>query len=363
MKIITADDPDIIKAAVETLKNSGLVIFPTETCYGIAVDATNQKAVSKLIRYKSRMQGKPISIAVADRKMAEKYANINEVADNLYKNYLPGPITVVSKSKNNLAKGIESEFETIGIRIPAYQLIIKIIKEFGKPITATSANVSYEKQPYSVKALLNSLSEAKKNQLDLIIDAGKLPHNEASTVVDTTMNSLNVLRRGKIEFNQKGKEILSGQTDTAKETENFGAMLLLKFINELKSKAIILTLGGDLGTGKTQFTKGIARQLGISQIIKSPTFNIINEYKYDQEDISGKLIHIDTWRLGDENELKALNLKAFGIKGNVIVIEWADKFFSDLKDIFKQSQSLLLKIKIEYDLENLNKRQISVEML
>ena len=140
----------IIEKAVTVLKNGGLLVFPTETCYGLAVDATSPAAVSKLFSYKTRREGKPLSIAVSDAKMAAQYVDINEMASNLYKNYLPGPITVVSRGLGKVAPGVESEYGTLGIRIPDYELVLKIINVFGKPITATSANISYLPKPFSI---------------------------------------------------------------------------------------------------------------------------------------------------------------------------------------------------------------------
>jgi len=79
-------DKDLaIKNAVEILKNGGLIVYPTETCYGLGGDATNPKALKKIIQYKKLRGSKPISIAVANRKMAEEYVEINEMADNIYK--------------------------------------------------------------------------------------------------------------------------------------------------------------------------------------------------------------------------------------------------------------------------------------
>ena len=130
----------IISKAVEVLKNGGTLIYPTETCYGIGVDATNQKAVDKLYEYKGFRGQKPFSMAVFDRKMAQEYVEINEMADNLYRNYLPGPVTVVSASKGRVAKGVESQWGSVGIRIPDHKIPIEIVKAYGKPITATSAN-------------------------------------------------------------------------------------------------------------------------------------------------------------------------------------------------------------------------------
>jgi len=361
MQTIKHDDQKTILTAVNVLKNGGMIVYPTETCYGLGVDATNQKAVNKLLQYKYRREGKPVSIAVSDKKMAQKYTVVNEIAANLYKNFLPGPLTIISKRKGNLARGIESEYGTVGIRIPDHQVIIQIVQKLGKPVTATSANVSYKKHPYSIKSLLKDLPQKQKNLIDLIIDAGKLPQKDTSTVVDTTLNTYNILRNGRVSFGEKGKAVLSAITETAEETVNFGSMLILKHLNRLRKDTLLVALGGELGTGKTQFTKGIARQLGIKQIIKSPTFNLITEHKYAKGDISGHLIHVDTWRLADKKEFEALDLQEYIHPGNVIVVEWADKFYKVIETFTKNKKIVVLKVRFRYLTPN--KRKIDIEMV
>src|SRR5437868_2435629 len=88
------DRAHLIQTVCQVLADGGLVIYPTETVYGIGVDATNQAAVDKLLQYKARREGKPISIAVADQAMAEQYVELNDQAKQFYKNFLPGPVTV-----------------------------------------------------------------------------------------------------------------------------------------------------------------------------------------------------------------------------------------------------------------------------
>ena len=107
--------PESAEIAVKILRNGGLVVYPTETLYGIGADATNQKAVDKLTKYKNRPFGKPYSIAVVNKEMAEKYVDLNNTAKDFYKRFLPGPLTVISKGKHVLAKGVESEEGTLGI--------------------------------------------------------------------------------------------------------------------------------------------------------------------------------------------------------------------------------------------------------
>ncbi|MCX6816586.1 MAG: L-threonylcarbamoyladenylate synthase, partial [Candidatus Beckwithbacteria bacterium] len=148
MRILKSTQKNIINEAVKVLQADGLVIYPTETCYGAGVDATNQTAVNKLLCYKTRREGKPLSVAVTDIQMAARYVKLNPTAKNLYQKFLPGPLTVVSAGKHQVGSGIESETGTLGVRIPHYPLIIKIINQLGRPVTATSANVSYQPRPY-----------------------------------------------------------------------------------------------------------------------------------------------------------------------------------------------------------------------
>jgi L-threonylcarbamoyladenylate synthase len=197
MEIIKRNEKDIIKKAVKILKQGGILIFPTETCYGAGVDATNQAAVNKLSKYKKQRKNKPFSIAVKDIKMAKRYIKKNTLSEKLYERYTPGPITIISKSKKKLALGVESNKETIGIRIPKNDLILKIIKKFNKAITATSANISNQPSPYSIKQLLQETPEDNLKLISLIIDSGKLKKTKTSTIVDTSNGILEIIRNGK----------------------------------------------------------------------------------------------------------------------------------------------------------------------
>jgi L-threonylcarbamoyladenylate synthase len=166
INVAEVPEKEIIKTVIKVLNNSGLIIFPTETTYGAGVDATNQEAVDKLLAYKSRREGKPLSIAVANQKTAAKYVEINEQAKKIYERFLPGPITIISKNLGKVALGVKSEFNTLGVRIPNHELILEILKEFGKPITATSANASGKKRPYQIQDIFNNLSNKQQNLID-----------------------------------------------------------------------------------------------------------------------------------------------------------------------------------------------------
>jgi L-threonylcarbamoyladenylate synthase len=354
-RIIVKDNiQEVINKTCEVLSKGGVIIYPTETCYGIGVDATNQKGLEKLLKYKKFRGSKPISIAVSDIDMAREYVEINEMAQNIYDNYLPGPITVISLSKGNLTSPVVSIQGAVGVRYPDYPLMLEVIKAYGKPITATSANMSYKSTPYSIDKLLKDLPKKSLDLIDLIIDAGELPHNPPSTVLDTTLNTLSVLRQGKLEFEDAivhNKQIESKVTNTPEETSDMGYEFANRYI--LKDTPILVALSGELGAGKTQFTKGIGKQLGVKEIVNSPTYTIINEYPYDGR----VLAHMDTWRLMD-NELSKSGLIEHLEAGNVVVVEWADKFYQEIRALCDNMDIQVYNIKFNYI--SLESREISI---
>ena len=339
------ENPNAITKAVEILKADGLVIFPTETVYGIGADATNPKAIEKLNKYKKRPLGKPYSIAVSNLKMAEEFVTLNQTAKNIYQKFLPGPVTVVSKGKNKVARGVESETGTLGVRIPDYKLVREIVAKLGKPITATSANASYQKRPYKISDVLDNISKKQKSLIDLIIDAGKLPHNEPSTVIDTTVDDPVILRQGEIKFKGKSQVLSKGEENT----QSVAKELFQKYESYLGKRSLVFALEGKMGVGKTQFTKGLAKSLGIKEEIVSPTFNLVLEY--------GRLTHLDAWRLQAPNELETLGfLQMIENKNMVIAIEWADRVSQVIKRC--REHAVVIWVKIEFG-KGRNERLIS----
>lgn len=348
LKLTENNKSNIIQEAIQILRNGGIVIYPTETTYGIGVDPTNQNAVDKLLSYKAKRHRKPLSIAVCCREMAQKYVEINNIADNYYNNYLPGPITVVSRSKGKVAKFVESQDKTIGVRIPDYQFILDLISKFQKPITATSANASYKKRPYKIEDILSNISDKQKNLIDLIIDAGELPKNDPSTVIDTVLNAGLVLRQGNIKLSEKEKFI----SQSPENTRKIGFNLMKKYYQYVGYKSIIFAMKGELGAGKTEMTKGIAEALEIQEQIKSPTYIIEDEYNIQApegsfvHDRQVKLFHLDVWRLYEAKELEDLNFYRQVEECNVFVIEWADKVIPVLKNVV--SDAIVIWVEISY---------------
>lgn len=335
---------EIISQAVKVFLGGGLVIYPTETVYGAGVDATNSKAVKKLNEYKSRPFGKPYSVAVVDQKMAGKYVELNSTAKKFYRRFLPGPLTVISKGKHLTAPGVESEAGTLGIRISSYPLVTEIVRSLGRPITATSANEAYKRKPYQISDILNNISDKKKKSIDMIIDAGQLPRRDPTTVIDTTFDDPITLRVGKIRLTQEN-EITSRSPEN---TQNLAKELWQKYERFVGKRATIFALEGQLGAGKTQFVKGLARAMGIKNEIISPTFNLMNNYQ--------NLSHIDAWRMESDSELENLGIERTISDKSVIAIEWADR----VADIIRryQEEAVIIWVKIKYGKKE-NERLIS----
>lgn len=335
---------------ISILKRGGLVIMPTETLYGAMVDATNRIAVEKLSLYKNRPLGKPFSVAVNSKTMAEDYVYLNKTAEFLYEKYFPGPLTVVSKGKHKVARGTESENGSLGIRIPKHSLVLKVIDKLGKPLTATSANSSYKKRPYKISDILDNLSKKQRGLIDLIIDAGELPHNEPSTVIDTTYDDPVVLRQGDIKL-KNNVEVLSTSDEA---TKNIAKEMWQSFEKYEGERAIVFALEGEMGTGKTQFTKGLAKAMGIDEEVVSPTF--ILESDYDLEGKRTKLIHIDTWRMQKPQELLELGFNKQIRNKFVFSIEWAEKVANIIREY--DEEAIIIWVKIKYGKKE-NERLIS----
>ena len=313
-----------ILKAVETLATGGVVMYPTETVYGIATDATNPAAVSRLLKYKNRPAGKPISILVTDQEQAEEFVILNDQAKQLYKTFLPGPLTVISESTKKADSRLESEFGTLGIRISSHPVAQALIKAYGKPITATSANSSGKARPYTVKQALDSLSDGQKDCLDLVLDFGTLPHRDPSTVIDTTQTTQEIVRAG-AHFTDLKPTFTSHSEE---ETRGYAHSLMKSLLYQVPEQSVVFALEGEMGAGKTHFAKGVAEAVGVTKIVSSPTYVLVKEYEGSE---GKKFIHMDCWRL-EKVSPGELGLEEYVQPQHVLVVEWASPLLPYLKD-------------------------------
>lgn len=188
-----------IEKAIIVLEKKGTIIFPTETSYGIGADALDKKAVAKVHEAKQQSQSKPISVIVSDLEQAEKIAELNAEARILAKKFFPEPLTLIAKQKSTVPKNLSRK--KIALRIPSNKFARELCKKFGKPITATSANIHEEPAIYSGKKAIEKFF----GKVDLIIDAGRLPKRKASAIYDTIGHK--IIREGKISEKQIKKEL------------------------------------------------------------------------------------------------------------------------------------------------------------
>jgi len=176
---------DIIEKAVSVLMHDGIVIYPTETVYGLGADAFSDEAILKVYEVKKRPLAMPISIAVSDFDMLGAVARTEPWMEKFLKEFLPGPVTVVLPARNSVPAILTGGTGQIGIRIPAHPLALQLIEKFDAPITATSANLHGAKDPQT--------PEECTIPRELLIDGGRLP-GTPSTVVD--LPEKQILRAG-----------------------------------------------------------------------------------------------------------------------------------------------------------------------
>ena len=183
---------------VKVLKANGLVVYPTETVYGLGVDATSEMALEKLWKFKGERGDKPVLVAVSGVAMAEEYVILSDLGKKVVQKYWPGAVAIIATSKNKVSKKAQGETNTLGLRNPDSKDILEIIDIFGKPITSTSANVSGAMTAKSLKEFLETVPKEKQKLIDLFIDAGELLLRQPSTIVDTTGKEIKILRQGSI---------------------------------------------------------------------------------------------------------------------------------------------------------------------
>jgi len=174
------------------------VVYPTETIYGLGVDATSDSALEKLWAFKGERGDKPVLVAVSGVEMAQKYVFLSELGKKVAQKYWPGAVAIVAKSRNLVAKKAQSDSENLGLRNPDNKMMLEIIENLGRPITSTSANISGAVTARSFEEFLATVPADRQELIDLFIDAGELPQRQPSTIVDTTGEKIKILRQGEV---------------------------------------------------------------------------------------------------------------------------------------------------------------------
>lgn len=178
-----------IKKAAEAIKKGKIVVFPTETVYGIGASAFNSKACSRIFKIKGRPRDNPLIVHVSDMKMAERIAVIPPNYRKAIEKIWPAPITFVVKARKNLPKAVTAGLSTVCIRMPSNKVALELIKESG-PIAAPSANLSKRPSSTSGEHALGYFRQS----VDIIIDSGRSSFGLESTILD--LRSFMLLRPG-----------------------------------------------------------------------------------------------------------------------------------------------------------------------
>ncbi len=192
-------DAAAVEEAVAVLRRGELIVYPTDTLYGLGADPGNEAAVAKLFAAKQRPAGQPVSVAVGDLTAARKLAMISDAAESLCAPWLPGPVTLLFRPSADAPRTIVSAENTVAIRVPNHPVALMLAKRFG-PITATSANVHGRPPPVEAWQAGEQLGES----VDLYVDAGPCPVARESTIVDLTGPEPRVIREGAVSAERLG---------------------------------------------------------------------------------------------------------------------------------------------------------------
>lgn len=180
--------------AASILNRGGIIIYPTETLYGIGTDAMNEESVRRVFEIKGRLEDNPVPILVRDKYMFDEFAEIPELGNLLIDRFLPGALTLVLKKKKDFPGIITAETDRVAIRISGHPFVRRLFKLVSRPITSTSANLSGMGNLYDFK----SVFETFNGKVELIVDSGTLQLSKGSTIVDLSVSPPSILREGDI---------------------------------------------------------------------------------------------------------------------------------------------------------------------
>jgi L-threonylcarbamoyladenylate synthase len=199
MKIMQATR-NAIQTAAQTVKKGGVIVYPTDTVYGLGCNPFDQEAVRRIFRIKGE-RTKPLPILASNIKEVEKIAQITEKTKKLAKKFWPGPLTMVLLKKPLLPEIVTCKLDSVAIRVPNHAITLELTRLSGGLLIGTSANKTGEKPPQTASEAVEQIGE----EVDLILDGGPTPLGASSTIIDLTTEKLRVLRHGPIKIGDISK--------------------------------------------------------------------------------------------------------------------------------------------------------------
>jgi L-threonylcarbamoyladenylate synthase len=195
MKSIKIDFKKISKEEINTiidyLKRGKIIVYPTDTIYGLGCLATDKKAIRRILKMKKRQRNRPMIILVSSMIMINKYCNISEKQRRYLKKIWPGPISAIFKSRGILPSELTSGLDSLAARLPNNNFLIKIIKKINAPIVSTSLNISGSRNLTKVTKIEQIF---KKDKPDLVINVGEIKNRPSKLVDLRDINYIRVLR-------------------------------------------------------------------------------------------------------------------------------------------------------------------------
>jgi L-threonylcarbamoyladenylate synthase len=184
-----------------SIKNGKTICYPTETLYGLGCVIDNDEAIGKLYKIKSREKEKRFSILFKDLNMVEEFCDLNTTERDLIDNFMPGPLSILLKTKNNnsIRGSLVGLNNKINCRVSSHPFVIRLFEFLDVPIISTSANISGKENIFSFKTIYNTFH----NLVDIIIDGGDIEESAGSTIIEINKDDMKLIREGDI----KEKEI------------------------------------------------------------------------------------------------------------------------------------------------------------
>jgi L-threonylcarbamoyladenylate synthase len=218
---MTTNDDEAIEQALAVLRRGGLVGIPTETVYGLAADASNEAAVQRIFAVKDRPEGHPLIVHIASAEhLGEWAASVPDPAAVLAEACWPGPLTVLVPKAPRVLDVVTGGRPTVGLRVPAHPLTLRLLERFDGGLAAPSANRFGQVSPTTAQHVRDDLGDA----VDFVLDGGSCPIGVESTIVDCTVSPPQILRPGGIP-NEVIGELLADDTDPASGPSRASGML------------------------------------------------------------------------------------------------------------------------------------------
>lgn len=289
-----------IKKAADIISDGGLVVFPTETVYGLGGDATSAEAAGKIYAAKGRPSDNPLIIHVFEPAHAEEYAYTSELYYRLAEKYMPGPLTVIMRAKDSVPMQTRGGLDTVAVRCPSNPVASLLIKLAGVPIAAPSANLSGSPSPTTAEHVIDDM----RGRVDMIIDGGECDFGLESTIVKIEDDgTLLLLRPGKITAEELGEIAPVKIADAVADKLREGEVALspgMKYRHYAPKSPVVL-LDGDLPAA-------------IEYISKSEHGHIaLICYSEDLEKIKSALPGVATYNIGERSDEEAQAHQLFAI--------------------------------------------------